>query len=48
MKIESRVLKRLGPVPRWRGEMKCLDALEAIYRKAGDKARKAVEKWERK
>jgi len=34
MKIETPVLKRLGPVPFWRGEKKCLDELERIYRRA--------------
>ena len=40
MKIESPVLRRLGPVPFWRGEKKCLDALEAIYRKVRDAAQR--------
>ena len=34
MKIESPVLKRLGPVPFWRGEKKCLDELNRIYEAA--------------
>ena len=34
MKIESPVLRRLGPVPFWRGTSKCLDELQRIYRKA--------------
>ena len=34
MKIESAVLRRLGPVPFWRGTSKCLDELQRIYRKA--------------
>ena len=34
MKIESAVLKRLGPIPFWRGEKKCQDELNRIYRKA--------------
>lgn len=34
MKIETPVLRRLGPVPFWRGETKCLDELERIYRRA--------------
>lgn len=42
MKIETPVLKRLGPVPFWRGEKKCLDALEAMYRKAIEDARAVV------
>ena len=44
MKIESPVLKRLGPVPFWRGESRCLDSLEAIYRRAAEKAQKALAK----
>lgn len=39
MKIETPVLKRLGPVPFWRGERKCLDSLEEIYRRAIERAR---------
>jgi len=38
MKIETPVLKRLGPVPFWRGGDKCLDSLETVYRRAMDKA----------
>lgn len=34
MKIETPMLKRLGPVPFWRGSGKCLDELERVYRKA--------------
>lgn len=34
MKIETPVLKRLGPIPFWRGQNRCLDELERIYRKA--------------
>ena len=34
MKIESPVLRRLGPVPFWRGSVKCLEGLQGIYRKA--------------
>lgn len=34
MKIETPILKRLGPVPFWRGQNRCLDELERIYRKA--------------
>lgn len=44
MKIESAVLKRLGPIPFWRGEKKCLDALNRIYRKAHDFALDVREK----
>ena len=34
MKIETPILRLLGPVPFWRGEAKCLDELEGIYRRA--------------
>ena len=34
MKVETPILRRLGPVPFWRGSEKCLDALERIYRRA--------------
>ena len=34
MKIETPLLRRLGPVPFWRGEKRCLDELERIYRRA--------------
>ena len=34
MKVDTPILKRLGPVPFWRGEGRCLDELEKIYRKA--------------
>jgi len=34
VKIETPILRRLGPVPFWRGEKRCLDALERIYRRA--------------
>ena len=38
MKQEFEVLRRLGPVPYWRGERKCMDALESVYRAAQAKA----------
>jgi len=34
MKIETPILRRLGPVPFWRGSTKCLDELQRIYRRA--------------
>ena len=43
MKIETPILKRLGPIPFWRGEKKCLDELEKMYRKAMDAAAAARE-----
>ena len=39
MKIETPILRLLGPVPFWRGEAKCLDELEGIYRRARRAAR---------
>ncbi len=42
MKIETPILKRLGPVPFWCGEKRCLDSLEDIYRRAAEKAIKAL------
>ena len=42
MKIESAVLRRLGPVPFWRGEKKCLDELQRIYKKAAEAAQEKV------
>ena len=42
MKIESAVLRRLGPVPFWRGEKKCLDELQRIYKKAAEAAKEKV------
>jgi len=38
MKTESPVLKRLGPVPFWRGERRCLEALGEMYRRAQEAA----------
>ena len=34
MKIETPILKRLGPIPFWRSSEKCLDSLEVVYRRA--------------
>ena len=34
MKVDTPILKRLGPIPFWRGEGRCLDELEKMYRKA--------------
>ena len=42
MKIETPILKRLGPVPFWRGERRCLDGLEEVYRKAMESARRRM------
>lgn len=43
MKVESDVLRRLGPVPFWRGTGKCLDELGKIYRKASEACRRRLE-----
>ena len=42
MKIETPILKRLGPIPFWRGEKRCLDSLETIYRRAMESAQSAL------
>ena len=42
MKVETPILKRLGPIPFWRGRERCLDSLESIYRRAAEKARRAI------
>lgn len=47
MKIETPVLKRLGPVPFWRGSDKCLDSLETVYRRAMEKASRLLASSER-
>ena len=44
MKVETPILKKLGPIPFWRGEQKCMDALETIYRKAIERANIAIRK----
>lgn len=41
-KIESPVLRRLGPVPFWRGEKRCLPELSRIYARAMDRAREEL------
>lgn len=41
MKIETPILKRLGPVPFWRGQVRCLDELQRIYQRAMEAARRA-------
>lgn len=44
MKIETPILKRLGPVPFWRGERRCLEQLEEIYRRVAEKTAEKTEK----
>lgn len=41
-KSKVHVLQRLGAIPFWRGEEKCVPALENIYRKAMAKAKDAL------
>jgi len=38
MRNEPAVLRRLGPVPFWRGERKCIDMLSEMYRRAMESA----------
>ena len=38
MRNDPPVLRRLGPVPFWRGEQRCLSVLEPIYRRAMENA----------
>lgn len=38
MKIKTALLLRSGPVPFWRGSVKCLAELERMYRKAAEYA----------
>lgn len=42
LKAEVKVIKRLGPVPFWRGERRCVEQLEEIYRKAMECAQSAL------
>ncbi len=42
MKIETPILKRLGPIPFWRGRDRCLDSLETLYKRAAEKSRRAL------
>ncbi len=42
MKIESPVLRRLGPVPFWRGTKKCLTELDLVYRRATEAASRSL------
>ena len=38
------VLERLGPVPLWRGETRCIPELKVIYAKARDAALRRLAK----
>lgn len=42
MKADVPILKRLGPVPYWRGQDRCLDTLRTIYGKAMEDARRKL------
>jgi len=42
MKTDFPVLRRLGPVPFWRGEKRCLDELNRIYTRASAAAQEAL------
>ncbi|MBO7483420.1 MAG: hypothetical protein J6U17_06020 [Kiritimatiellae bacterium] len=41
-KNEPAMLRRLGPVPFWRGERKCLDSLRDMYERAAEYARRRL------
>ncbi len=43
MKNDIPLLKRLGSVPFWRGQDRFLPSLEAMYRRAGERAAAALE-----
>lgn len=43
MKTDIPILKRLGPIPFWRGEKKCLSELNRIYHRAMEAAVEARE-----
>ncbi len=46
MKTDVPILKRLGPVPFWRGQEKCLESLRQIYVRAMESARRRLGKAE--
>ena len=39
MKIESKILQELGPIPRWKGGEASLKALETMYKRAREKVK---------
>ena len=47
MKNDIPLLKRLGAVPFWRGQDRFLPSLEAMYRRAGERAAAALERTRR-
>ena len=46
MKVETPILRRIGPVPFWRGEEKCLDTLDRLYARAAERAAAVLHKKE--
>ena len=42
MKIETPILRRLGPVPFWRGTTRCLDEFQRIYTRAAIRAEETL------
>ena len=44
MKNETPLLKRLGAVPFWRGRERFIPSLEAIYRRAAERAGAVLER----
>ncbi len=47
MKNDIPLLKRLGSVPFWRGQDRFLPSLEAMYRRAEERATAALERTRR-
>lgn len=47
MKTDVPILKRLGPVPYWRGQDRCLDSLRRIYERAMEDAGRKLGSCER-
>lgn len=43
MKIDLAVLRRMGPIPFWRGEKKFMDQMELLYKKAIEKSTKTLD-----
>ena len=48
MKKVPPILKRLGPVPFWRGSNKCLDELVRIYERAAKASERVIKNSELK
>lgn len=43
MKDTFPILKRLGPIPFWRGQAKCIGELDKMYSRASEKAKKILQ-----